>query len=837
MRFTTLSLRPRVLRLACLLIASLGVGCSSDDTPDDTPTPASTGIDVKRYDLKGEYDWTRSRLVATVGITLAPTAEGVEAIGLDSAVTEVKAVRLASGGALPFSADAEQGQLRIDVSGVPGLAKGADITLEIDYEAAPSDSLIPVADRKGDPLTVRTVYTMSEPRGAASWMPCHDTPSDRALFSIDMGMDDAETMIANGDRVADNAGEGSGHRMKYETAYTLPTYLMAFAISDFEVESTTKGDLPVSIWHRRGLTGSFDAVLEETVGMITRFEALLGPYPFEKYAVVHLPALSAGGIENASITFQYEGSGAEAFSGDLYLTAHELAHQWFGDLVTVESWDDLWIKEGMATLLEAEGLRVHTDLTGPLGLHGDNLYAVEGEAIRDTALEPEDKYTSGPYGRAGWLLTQIRSLVGEETFWQTVRGVLDTHRFGTIGTDEFIAAFAPALGPDVTARVKRAVDAKGIPALEIEALPTGGASVTLQDPDGALVAPMDLSWVAEDGSVRNETLEVGEPLDLAPEQDGEFLILDPLDRHPGPYSFLPDDASSEAFSTSVLPLLLPTSPEGAARLLESGAAHQESALWSSWLEVTPEGFNDFVEALDSEVARVLAVSTACTVAGDPGLDPQTTAAWTSVLEGVLPVEPPPFAVDLLQSGGYAACTMFDPATAFASEWTQMETGLPTGGISDARLAFLSAFKLPAPMALSIWGSVATQSNSARARWIATQNLRSYLNDLAPADLPAWRAFFVEMLSATELTDLLREAIRAVVTAMAPTAAENADALAGLGVVLHSSWTGPVHARAVCAAFTLTQGDAAAWNAFTGGLEGAPLTEGAAARIEDPSLCQ
>ena len=832
MRFMDPSWRPGVLRLACILVASMGVGCACEEAPAPSPTPE---IDVKRYDLRGEYDWERNRLVATVGITLAPTVDGVRVIALDSAVTEVMAVRLSGGGDLPFTEDAEQAQLRVDLSGVPGLARGEDITLEVDYEAEPSDSLIPVAERRGDPVIERSVFTMSEPIGARRWMPCHDTPSDRALFSVDMGMHVAEVMIANGDLVADEVGEGLTHRMRYETGYTLPTYLMAFAISDFEVDSTNLGDLPVSAWRRRGVTGSYDVVLQETVGMISHFEAMIGPYPFEKYAVVHLPNLPAGGIEHASITFQREGISSEPFSRDLYLTAHELGHQWFGDLVTVETWDDLWTKEGMATLLGAEGLRPHTDLAGPLLLRGDSFSVAPGQAIRDPSLPPEDKYTTGPYGRGAWLITQIRSLVGEDAFWQTLRGILEEHASGTISTDEFLEAFAPALGPDAMARARRAVDARDLPTLEIATLPSGGASVTLQDPGGALVAPMDIAWVAEDGSVREETLEIGTPLELAP-QSGEFLLLDPLDRHPRWDSFLADSASREAFEGSVIPLLIPTSPEGVARFLEAGGAHQELVVRRALPNVTPAGFLDFVAALDSEVARALAVKTACTVAADPDLDPQTAADWANLLQRILPVEPPPFALDQLQSGGYAACTMFDAATAFASEWALMETGLPSGGISDARLTFLSAFKLPARMALATWGSVAMQASSVRARWLATQNLRSYLADLDPADLPVWRAFFVQMLSASEVTDTLREAIQAVVTSMAPTAAENADALAGLDVALHSRLTRPVHERAVCAAFKLTQGDTEAWRAFADGLRYAPLTPKAIELLLDPSGC-
>ena len=129
-----------------------------------------------------------------------------------------------------------------------------------------------------------------------------------------------------------------------------------------------------------------------------------------------------------------------------------------------------------------------------------------------------------------------------------------------------------------------------------------------------------------------------------------------------------------------------------------------------------------------------------------------------------------------------------------------------------------------------------QAGMARARWLAAVELRTYLNELDPADVPTWRTFFVELLSATEDTDVLDQAVRAVVKLKAPTAAENADALDGLDVLLHSRWTRIVHQRAVCAAFTLTAGDDAAWKAFAEGVKDAPLSAKAAARLEDPSLC-
>lgn len=356
--------------LAAVFLASCVAACSGADptapgqsppdgtelSPEPEPPPGAP-IDVQRYEVTGEFDWSRGRLVAKVAMTLLPGDDGLRSLRLDSAVAEVKAVRLAGGTDLPYTVDAELRALRIDVSRVPGIAADQAIMLEIDYEAAESDALHAIPARRGDPAASRVVYTASEPLNAALWMPCHNTPEDRAVFSIDLGMGAQETMIANGALISDEQG-ASGRRMKYATDYTVPIYLMAFAIGDFEVEGTMKGSLPVSVWHRRGVPGDYGRLLDEVVRSIGLFEELLVPYPFEKYALVLVPGLG-GGIENLGITFQEEfQSTAPTSSGDLRLTIHEIGHQWFGDLVTVKTWDDLWIKEGMATLLAAEGARL-----------------------------------------------------------------------------------------------------------------------------------------------------------------------------------------------------------------------------------------------------------------------------------------------------------------------------------------------------------------------------------------------------------------------------------------------------------------------------------------------
>lgn len=836
MNRSVLNPRPGARRLSCLLPLALAAGCSLEGA---APAPSSD-YDVERYELTGEFDWDRSRLVATLGVTLALTGDGPQAIVLDSTSLDVKEVRLKGGRALPHEVDAEGERLAIDLSSVPEAAeRGAAFALEIDYEAPSGDSLRAIPARKGDPIPVRAVYTTSEPLGASRWMPCHNTPSDRAIFSISMRVGEGESLIANGDLATEEAAGPDGRVVHYETAYSLPTYLMAFAISDFEVERAVvpESGLPIAVWHRRGLPGDHERMLAELTRAIGRFEELLVPYPFEKYALVLVPDLPSSGIEHASITFQREERSTQpALASDLVLTTHELAHQWFGDLVTIETWDDLWIKEGMAALLEQEGVRVYLDESGAGTLNGDELGVGYGEAIRDPSLAPGEKYTNGPYGRAAWLLTQIRSLIGEEAFWSTLRGVLEAHRFGVIGTDGFLDAFAPALGPDATARARRAVTARALPTLSVEPAP-GGAHVTLRDPDGALVAPVDVAWITGDGDARVQTLAPGERVLLAPERPGEVLVLDPLDRHPTFDTFLATERDLEAFTSSLAPLRAPSGEAALERFLDAGGAHQLAVLQGGLPEgVTPEQLGAFLDELDAEAARAVAIGAACEAASAPDLAPEARAAWQASLAGVLSAPRSSYGLDYVTS--YAACSgVVSPEELFASDWALLEAGLAAGEISDARLTFLSKFRLPPEKALATWGPVAMQAGSLRARGLAIRHLATYLDELAPEALPAWRAFFAGMLETTEVSEVLRADLGAVVASRAATAVENGPALEGLTRVLHAPGTRSVHAAAVCAAFELSSGDPEVWEQFAANVEGASLSATAAALLDSPSDCR
>lgn len=747
--------------LAATIAASLTVplvGCGDTAAP---PAQRATGYDVERYDLRGELDWSRRRLVATVDIILTATEPNVGRIVLDSAVDSVKGVR-AGAAPVPFAIDEKTEKLTVDVG---SLALGEQLVLHVDYEAAPGRGLSAVAARAGDPVTSRAVYTSSEPASAHAWMPCHDRPDDRALFSVEMKMDEGESMIANGDVELDEESPEDGRRMRYATRVPLPTYLMAFAVSDFEVEKKAQGDVPISVWHRRGVPGDYPGLLHEIGREIDLYAERLGPYPFDAYALVMLPDFS-GGMENAGITFQTESRSAQPSLGsDVALGAHELGHQWFGDLVTVATWNDLWIKEGMATLLSAEARRAVEDQSDSGTLLGDSFGAHDGDAIRDRRLPAGKKYTSGPYDRAAWLFTQVRAVVGKKAFWRTLRGLLQEHRFGVVSTKDVLDAFAPALGHDASERAQRAVDAKVTPKIGVGAAPMGGAYVTLHDPEGTLIAPMEIEWRHEDGTVERHTLVPEEPFELRREAAGDFLVIDPRDVHPDWSSLFTGEESAQSFDTLVAPLRAPASAGAASRFLELAGVHQAAAIEGRALPpIAPEDFADFVAALDADSARALSIGAACEVASGAKA-PSTKLAWRGVIAELLST---PYYAGLGFVGSYGACAdVVDSKTLFAAEWAELADGLARETVSEPRVVFLSKLALPPAEGFTLWSTVAEHGYSVRVRAIAARQLRRYAEEVEKGigvDRAAWRARVASLIRGSEVSsvrDELDEAAKAL----------------------------------------------------------------------------
>ncbi len=759
-------------------------------------------LDVKSYHLQAAFDWPTLTLKATLQITLQLLDVKNDAITLSSRVTRLDSVTAPDGTALSFTTS--DGKLTIALPAeLANAARRGSIQIALKYEtkanSATDAALAATPVRKGDPVKRRTVATLSEPLGAEEWMPCHNSPADRALFSTRFTTVENEKFISNGELKEETVHGGFRHTT-YATSYTLPTYLMAFAFGNFEVVTDTSFRVPLQIWHRKGLSVDTKGMLSFLKKTMEHFESLLVNYPFEKYALVLLPAFN-GGLEHASITFQGETRSSHSrVVHDLELTAHEMAHQWFGDLMTISSWDDLWIKEGMATLLAQEAIRFKQDATKSGRRFARDFTVEEGHAIRDLSLAPNDKYTSGPYGRAAWAYTQLRSLWGEARFWGWLATLLKTHAFASLGTDDLLAAVENEGGKALANKFKLALAAKALPTVASAEFKDQRLTLTLVDQENSLIAPIEIHTLALNEMKTRRDLAVGKNVLPLPEKS--VLVLDPQDAHP----LFEFGFETAAIGSVVNPLLVGNQETNAALFPKLGAANQIDALqFSHGWQFTPDNFLALYNQTHSDTGRYSLIGLAC------GLAVGQTPAWkTALLEALK--NPPGFGVpDPALTTGWSACRPLLGAT-FDSAWDELLKAPERSGEVEPELLQLALVSRDQAAVFATVKKLTALGGTVRTQRMMLELLALHLASKGSYEPPAvaeeWKQWLRNFISVSEVEESLTVAISIL------TKAKDVKSLAVFAAAINETARVEVRHKLFCGAHSIAAEQTAEWLAFT-----------------------
>ena len=390
------------------------------------PTLGNGGYDALHYDLALEVDMETGAVVAEL-VMKAEAAHGLTSFDLDFLGPDIDAVEV-DGRASVFTR--EEGELIITPPET--IAKGQPFTTIVRYHGKPN----PVKD-PGVPFVPggigwlkkkNAIYVMSEPSGTRGWVPCNDHPLDKATWAIDVTVKKPYVAACNGLLVAE-VDLGETRRFSFEASDPMASYLVTVNIAEFDVEVTEgPGGIPLTHYFYKGAPEKARAPFARTSEMIEVFSELFGPYPFECFGGVLASARLGGALETQTLVVYSRGSGEGTIS-------HELAHQWFGDCVSPASWDHLWLNEGFATYASWLWTE-HED--------GHEAYLKSAErsygAMRRMG-PPGDTgeviFSGSVYRRGAWVLHALRTELGDEAFFNSLR--LWTSRFhdsaGT--TDDF----------------------------------------------------------------------------------------------------------------------------------------------------------------------------------------------------------------------------------------------------------------------------------------------------------------------------------------------------------------------------------------------------------------
>ena len=346
------------------------------------------------------------------------------------------------------------------------------------------------------------VVTQMEPLGARHTFPGFDEPSFKQPWDITLVVPEDDVAVANSpERKTEKLGNG-WKKVSFARTEALPSYLIAFAVGPWDVvqgpDIAPNGERSTPIRLRgiaaNGQGGRMRYSLAHTPGIVRALEDYFGiPYPFAKLDNVAAPDFWAGAMENAglivyrdSLMFPDETSAVSRRQSFWGVSAHELAHQWFGDLVTMQWWDDIWLNEGFATWMgnKIHGQlqpQAHTDrglLEGAIGAMGaDSLASTRRvhEPIRDFT-DIQSAFDGITYQKGGATLNMFEQFIGPEPFRTGIRNYLKAHARGNATSADLIHAVAAQSGdPDGVAQAFFSViDQPGVPFVQVDLDCAGG---------------------------------------------------------------------------------------------------------------------------------------------------------------------------------------------------------------------------------------------------------------------------------------------------------------------------------------------------------------------------
>ena len=435
----------RIFR-ALAVCAALGTYSAEVAIAQSAPPTYQPGIDVLDYDVTLELPDTGAFLRGDVTLTLRRLA-GVAHLRLD--LVGALAVRTVEVGGRAVTATHRDGKVDIPLDG-----PSDSVRVRVRYDGMVSDGLVVRKDAKGR----WTWFGDNWPDRARQWLPTVDHPSDKATVSWTIIAPVGRTIVANGTLLSTRRIAVKGrpmHETRWRESRPIATYLMVIAAGPLEKYDLREPDchsgdegqcVRQSVYVMPEVTSWLPGPFTAAGPIVTLFERLVGPFPYEKLA--HLQSSTRfGGMENASAIFYDDKLFANRTLGD-GLIAHETAHQWFGDAVTEREWGHLWLSEGFATYFAALWTQ---------HVRGDAAYRSEMATIRSQILAAKivaerpvldtaqttllDLLNTNSYQKGGYILYMLHQQLGDSAFFGGVRTYYATYRHGTALTDDLRREF------------------------------------------------------------------------------------------------------------------------------------------------------------------------------------------------------------------------------------------------------------------------------------------------------------------------------------------------------------------------------------------------------------
>jgi aminopeptidase N len=376
-------------------------------------------------------------------------------ITLNSAEIEFQSVTVKAGGSEQTSTVETDKEKEQTTFTFPQQISAGKATLSIHYTGILNNELRGFYLSKT--ATRNYAVTQFESTDARRAFPSFDEPAFKATYDVTMVVDKGDTVISNSLIKKDMPGPGDDkHTIRFDTTPKMSTYLVAFLVGDFACSSGEQDGVKIRVCSTPDKVGLTHYGVDIAKYVLHYYNTYFGiPYPLKKLDLIGLPDFEAGAMENfGAITYRETALLIDPKTASVgskknvaEVIAHEMAHQWFGDLVTMQWWDNIWLNEGFATWMENKPVEaMHPEWNidqdviagevGTLNLDAQpTTRAIKAKA--DTREEIEQMFDGISYGKASDVLLMVENYLGEETFRKGVHAYLSAHLYGNATAEDF----------------------------------------------------------------------------------------------------------------------------------------------------------------------------------------------------------------------------------------------------------------------------------------------------------------------------------------------------------------------------------------------------------------
>jgi len=464
-----LSIRPS-LSATALLLASLSSGLAllGDDqagysqletalrapmeSADNRKYAPDKGMEVKNLAIDITPDFKQRTIHGAVTLVFKPIARPLRQLPLDAVDLTIASVK---------SSEQLQGWQHLNdkltLTFAEPVPVDREVTITVDYSGQPVQGFYFRTPEMGYLPGDSHFFTQGEAIEARHWYPCFDAPNAKFTSEVTCHVPEDMTVISNGRQVSEIKEEAGLKAVRWVQDKPHTSYLIALTAGYFKKIEGMHRDVPLSFYTPASQIEHAASSFAGTSDMMEFFEKETGVnYPWAKYAQVCVNDFVAGGMENTSLTILTDGTlfpqETENIRSSVGLVAHELAHQWFGDLVTCKDWSHLWLNEGFATYYAHlyEGHKFgHEEYL--YGLYGD-AQGILGQANDTKSIvyrkfdAPMEQFSYLAYPKGSWVLHMLRSQLGDELYRRCIKTYLERHKFGNVITEDLNAVIEELSG-------------------------------------------------------------------------------------------------------------------------------------------------------------------------------------------------------------------------------------------------------------------------------------------------------------------------------------------------------------------------------------------------------